>query len=874
MQNPDSSSVSAGPRAIIEARSPWPESRSAAAVEPSSLRLAPAARAAAVPNGWAYEPAIRRELVDAAVARACASVPPLWTLRNFVAVNPHLGLTGQPFARAVTEIDRIKHGEPLLRAQAYRDLYAQGRIGEEDLEEALAEAPSALLRPELAAYDAGVLRAALFAPGASQARVLTFSEWLDREDGAEWSRTIVDEIARWCAARFDAGQSSWPQPGMERPIYEAWRELARLDRSPEVRGLSGFRGFVSKLPSDAGACIDQLVRDLQVPASGVEDLLARELASVSGWAGHVQYRARQAALAGKAIEDRLEDLLAIRLAFDAALYRMASARRNLREWARGAAWSSVRAPGVLTDLEIRHVWQLAFEAGHRRRLGQLLAAPREQRVAAPRDKRAEPADAPRLQAVFCIDVRSERLRRHLEASAERVETIGFAGFFGLATLAARAGDDVGESRCPALIAPQLRVKARDDDDPAELRARSQRERFHAVFKQLRLSSVAAFPFVETVGQLFGLRLVADSLGFTRPGPDSRLFFEPKTGRFDPVLVFDADAAAAALEQKVGAAEAMLRNMGLTTGLAPFVLLCGHGSSTTNNPYGSALDCGACGGYAGDVNARAAVALLNDAAVREALVERGLEVPRATRFLAGLHDTTTDAITLYDTEGVPDAVLREIRSWLDRAGRATRRERAPSLGLEDRDDVDRRIAARSRDWSELRPEWGLAGNAAFIAAPRARTRGLDLEGRCFLHDYHADRDPDGSVLELILTAPLVVASWINLQYYASTVDNATFGSGTKTIHNVVGRHGVLSGNGGDLRVGLPLQSVHDGERFMHEPLRLTAFVEAPTDRIVKVLEEHDDLRELVEHQWIHLMAIDGDGPRVLRWTPEGFRAIDG
>jgi len=57
-------------------------------------------------------------------------------------------------------------------------------------------------------------------------------------------------------------------------------------------------------------------------------------------------------------------------------------------------------------------------------------------------------------------------------------------------------------------------------------------------------------------------------------------------------------------------------MGLVGAVAPYVLLCGHGSSTTNNPYGSALDCGACGGYAGDVNARAAAALLNDPAVRD------------------------------------------------------------------------------------------------------------------------------------------------------------------------------------------------------------------------------------------------------------------
>jgi uncharacterized protein YbcC (UPF0753/DUF2309 family) len=50
-----------------------------------------------------------------------------------------------------------------------------------------------------------------------------------------------------------------------------------------------------------------------------------------------------------------------------------------------------------------------------------------------------------------------------------------------------------------------------------------------------------------------------------------------------------------------------------------------------------------------------------------------------------------------------------------------------------------IRARSRDWSQVRPEWGLAGNACFIVAPRARIKHLDLGGRSFLHDYDWQAD---------------------------------------------------------------------------------------------------------------------------------------
>ena len=145
-------------------------------------------------------------------------------------------------------------------------------------------------------------------------------------------------------------------------------------------------------------------------------------------------------------------------------------------------------------------------------------------------------------------------------------------------------------------------------------------------------------------------------------------------------------------------------------------------------------------------------------------------------------------------------------------------------------LEHAVLRRSRDWSQVRPEWGLAGNAAFIVAPRDRTRHLELQGRAFLHDYDWRRDENFPVLELIMTAPVVVASWISLQYFGSTVDNEAFGCGNKTLHNIVGSLGVLEGNGGDLRVGLPMQTLHDGKRHVHEPLRLNALLEAPTEAI--------------------------------------------
>jgi uncharacterized protein YbcC (UPF0753/DUF2309 family) len=262
-----------------------------------------------------------------------------------------------------------------------------------------------------------------------------------------------------------------------------------------------------------------------------------------------------------------------------------------------------------------------------------------------------------------------------------------------------------------------------------------------------------------------------------------------------------------------------------------------------------------------VNARAAAALLNEDEVRAGLAARGLAVPPSTRFIAGLHNTTTDDVTLFDEGTVPETHLRdlaELQAKLERASTAARRERAPKLRLAKLADAElhEAVVERSKNWAEVRPEWGLAGNATFIVAPRERSRHLDLGGRAFLHEYRSEDDADFAILEQIMTGPMVVTHWINFQYYASTVDPNRYGSGNKLLHNVVGGHlGVFEGNGGDLRIGLSIQSLHDGDRWVHTPLRLSVFIEAPRPAIDRVLEKHSKVRELVDNEWVHLFQFD-------------------
>jgi uncharacterized protein YbcC (UPF0753/DUF2309 family) len=130
-----------------------------------------------------------------------------------------------------------------------------------------------------------------------------------------------------------------------------------------------------------------------------------------------------------------------------------------------------------------------------------------------------------------------------------------------------------------------------------------------------------------------------------------------------------------------------------------------------------------------------------------------------------------------------------------------------------------------------------------------------------------------VLELIMTAPMIVTSWIKLQSYASTVDNRAFGAGNKAIHNVAGRIGIVQGNGGDLVTGLPLQAVSDGQALQHEPLRLSVLVEASRERVEAIIRKHEAVRDLVTNDWLTLVVLDRD--RAWRWTArEAWELADG
>ena len=825
----------------------------------------------------------RRAQLRGDVALAARILPTHYPLETFIAVNPLAGLQAMPFEQAIRRAGELYGVRGTLPEKKFRALHRTGRITEADLDRALARRyPKLVCGPELRLGSRTVTPAELLMGdllhGTGTPEPLRHYRTRSEQRAPEVAEAVDNQVAKWCSAFF--GSAGWPMPGRDAGFYAAWRALAPNDPALTRAVRADLRGVADR--ADDAAL--EALRALDIDDDTRIAYLQAHLTRLPGWAAHVQW------CGGRSYGIDLMEFLAVRLTYESVLLarhhnlktseeaptRLPSARQRaahlvdvwgLSEVTENELAAAARVLAALPVATREMLWQNAFEANYRDGLLAELS----------RGDHPGQSGGAETQLVSCIDTRSEGLRRHLE-SLGGYQTLGFAGFFAVAIRYTDLLGGAASDLCPVLIAPSHDI--REGPAPGGASAAARRRAgltglagAESAFHSAKDALAAPFALAEAAGwgaaPLAAAKTLAPRISGSVRRQLHRLVAPPAQ------TVLDVDNLP--LAERVLFAQVALTTMGLTKDFGRLVVLCGHGSTNENNPYRAALECGACGGQAGGPNARTAAMILNQNDVRTELRAIGIDIPAKTCFIAAQHDTVTDRVVVLDPHLIPAAHRDEVRQLtndLARAGAALAAERCTTLPGAAREMAPNRAArhvvGRAADWAQVYPEWGLAGNAAFVIAPREISRGIDLQRRVFLHSYEADVDPDGTALETILTAPLVVAQWINCQYYFSTVAPAVFGAGTKTIHNIVGTVGVIAGHSGDLRLGLPWQSVATGDSLLHEPLRLLAVIQAPLARIDAVIERNPILQQLFGNDWVGVAAREKPGRNWQRWTNTGWQ----
>jgi len=774
--------------------------------------------------------------------QACSRVAPTWPLDELIAVNPWWEMRDEHFSKVSAKLTALSQAHCLMPKAYFQDVWMESLLPNH-LQQASEELGHDFSVETLERY---------LLEDDEHSHWHNISDLVDsgrdRKYKMAWRDEITHQISQFCADFFRHKESKGSFADTYKGLYKEWLETTRQDKGIEIlMAEDGLTEQFIDLPETAEGLLAEVLVGLRVADNQIADYAHALLLDANGWASWVAYLRWQDRLSGEE-NGLMLDFLAIRVAWEWVLWR------HQKESDR-AVFNEVKVMwrhqmNILPDLVSTHeavqaklwVWQRASEIAYQSSLHQQL-----QHVSKTADQAEQ--TKPALQAAFCIDVRSEVIRRALESQDASIETIGFAGFFGLPIEYQPVGTDVSRPQLPGLLKSGIKVTPILPETTKNNTKRALNKK--ARWIEWGNAPPATFSMVEATGLIYAFKLLRNTLfPEGHPNPVNHL---PVKDAFE----LTQDNTLLTLQQKVDLAAGILHAMGLDHDLAETVMLVGHGSSSCNNPHAAGLDCGACGGQTGEINVRVLAFLLNDASVREGLKHKDIEIDEATRFIAAMHNTTTDEFTCYGDQELDE----KVHTWLSRATELARQERAARLGLShlQGQELHESILRRAKDWSQVRPEWGLSNNAAFIVAPRYRTKGLDFDGRIFLHDYDSQQDEDLSLLTLIMTAPMVVANWINLQYYASVCDNHVYGSGNKVLHNVVdGRIGVFEGNGGDLRIGLPMQSLHNGERWMHEPLRLSVYIDAPKEAIEKVVAENEVVRQLIDNEWLYCFRWDSDG----------------
>ncbi|OBA03766.1 hypothetical protein A9D36_11520 [Bacillus subtilis] len=838
------------------------------------------------------------------IQSASRVIAPLWPISTFAARNPWMGLENQSFDQVADWLKNTRDVDIYPSASMIRSAKNKGEIDEDfvemglqrwldthsfniprDVAERFCHAglkldplPSALLsshKLEILVNECSGL------DHIKSFYTQPISSYIENQDGERLVDILDQHVIKWSKLYLDESQAGWTMPNREEGFYRAWQQLIQYDPALSKQQRKRLKDW----PQEAHMALQEALFALEIPESEIQTYLEGHLLSLPGWAGMMLWRSQQSSHE----HALLTEYLAVRISMEWALIKPYLPLDNERSekrismtpllaaWIHWGGltleeWSQMPANEQNEYLSFayrfdeklrRKLWLEAWEQTHTDQLNQKIISKQRENIG----KKSALA-----QLAFCIDVRSEPFRRHLEKEGP-FETIGVAGFFGVPIATCELGSKHSHASLPIIQKPQHKINEFADEDALE-KYNQRKQAVHSVsytFKTMKQNVLASLLLPELSGPWLSLQMAARSFVPRKADRFIRNLRETWLRKPDTKLSLHHDDDAQAEipvgfteEEKVSYARQALKMMGLTENFAPLVVICGHGSQSTNNPYSAALDCGACGGAAGGFNARVLAALCNLSEVREVLLTEGITIPEDTVFAAAEHNTTVDELHWLYVPELSEAAqeaFERIEAVMPKVRHHVNAERLAQLpNFQSKLKNPKAEAHRfAEDWSEIRPEWGLARNASFIIGQRELTQDCDLEGRAFLHNYDWKQDENGDLLANIIAGPGTVAQWINLQYYASTVAPHYYGSGNKATQTVTAGLGVMQGNASDLLAGLPWQSVmqSDHEAY-HSPLRLLIVIQAPREYVERLLNHDSVFLQKVQNGWVRLASIGPDG----------------
>lgn len=743
-----------------------------------------------------------------------------WPLYSFVTSNPLSGYEKLPFEKALTSAGDLLKAKTYPSPVLYKQAWDNNEIDSKILS-GLLEKNELYKRPESYLND------------------MLLSEKNKSNTGIEYSKLDVT-MTKWLSVFMDEGLAEWQMPNKNKGFYLAWKSLAKYDKT-----ISKSEAY--KIPNSSVEAIEHILNLNNI--TNYTEVFKHHLAALPGWVGYIKHRENSNSVWQQKYPITIQDYLAVRLTI-----------------AHSLGYSIVPESASTENNEhsqLEHIWLQAWEQSFQ---NILLSNFNNKDAQVSEDDVTD--EIPDAQMVFCIDTRSEAIRRHVESKGN-YETFGYAGFFGIAMDYQHFQEDLAIKSCPPIVGSPYLVTDNplpktDEKHTKFTKGRKLVESNNAILKRLKNMLPSSFGFVEGAGVFYGVSLLFKTFipeyvfkQKEKMKPSYEAFCEPEI-KYNTCEAHAGESIS--LDEKVTIVKSGFDLMGWKT-FAPVVLFIGHGSHTTNNPFGSSLDCGACAASPGRHNARLLAKLANLPEVRVVLKEvHSIEIPEDTVFIGGEHNTTTDEIVLFDNL-VPTSHIERLKAI--KLGLKKAQETATQERLITSKSGVQLANKKAMNWSETRPEWGLAKNAGFIIAPRKVTEKMDLKSRCFMHSYDYKTDESGAALEGIMCGPMVVTQWINNHYYFTTVDNNKFGSGSKITHNITGKFGVVQGNGGDLKMGLPLQSLKQTDDEMyHQPLRLTVVIKAPLQRVETILKKHNHLKELLDNEWIYLKVMNTDNHSII------------